>query len=88
MSNKVELEFLDELDNDLMVARRANRSGVWVDIFRDFLTNEHKYVVISFKNTKERTTCVNSLRRFKQKYNLDFTFGNYGPGVRLYIAKS
>ena len=86
-TKRVEFEFVDELDKDLIEASKTG--GIWVDIFREFMANEDaKNVILTFKSTADRASCKNSLRQFKQKYNLDYTYGNYGPGIKLYIVKA
>lgn len=79
-------DFLDELDASLM--EDISRGGRWVDIFKEFMRDNRKYCVISFKNKSEKTSCLCSLRKLKKDKNLDLTFGNYGPGIKIYIAKA
>lgn len=79
------VEFVDAIDESLIEMRKTG--GIWVDIFREFLQNDAKYVVLSFKNNEDRNSCKCSLTQFRNNNNVDLTWGNYGPGIKLYIAK-
>ena len=89
MENKkysAEVEFLDELDPELMSELGLCRSA-WTPIFRDFLDSDRNNCVITFKNSKDKRSCLQSLRNWKSRYGLNIVFGNYSPGDRIYIVK-
>lgn len=81
-------EFLDELDASLMKELKKRDEGCWIDIFRAFMVSDMKNCVITFKNANERRNCLQSIRAWKQKYNIQITYGNYGPGLKIYIVKA
>ena len=83
-----EFEFLDELDESLMSEFGHNDSwGKWVYIFRNFMKSDKRNCVITFKNKKERASCISSLNTWKNKHDIDLIIGNYSPGIRIYIVK-
>ena len=87
-TNRVEMEFVNELDPSLIKAARE-KGGVWVDIIKQFINDENaKNVVLTFKNEADRKMCKSCLHAYKKKHNLDIVFGNYGPGIKIYISKA
>ena len=84
----ISMEFLDELDPELMKRPSVARGGRWIDDFRTFLqSNEAQNAVITFPNEKERRNCKSALVSFKKRYNYDLSYGNYGPGIKMWISK-
>lgn len=82
------MEFLDELDLELMKRRSVAKGGRWIDDFRKFLeTAEAQNAVITFPNEKERRNCKSALIAFKKRYDYDLSYGNYGPGIKMWISK-
>ena len=85
---KVNYEFLNELDAELMLPKFAGCKGKWVGVFREFMASESKYVLISFATKEEKASCLSCLTSFKKRYNLDLTWGRYQPGIRIWVAKA
>lgn len=78
-------EFLDELDLSLV---EEPRKGKWVPIFKEFMKSDKKNCIVSFKNEDERKSCKASLMAMKRKHGIQIVYGNYGPGIRIYISKA
>lgn len=79
-------EFLDEIDQDQMKGKKEiNR---WACIVDEFVRNDKKYCLISFKNKKERNSCFTSMSKYIKVHDLDITIGNYGVGHKIYLAKA
>lgn len=75
-------ELTNELDFSLI-----NERNTWASKFEEFMNSDSKYAIFSFSNMNERKACKNALRAFKKKNNIDITFGDYGPGIKVYVAK-
>lgn len=81
-------EFVNELNPELMEELGNSKFSKWTYIFREFMKSDQRYCVLTFANTDEKNSCLTSLRSWKSRYNLQITYGNYKPGIKIYIAKA
>lgn len=81
-------EFVNELNPEFMEELGNSRFSKWTYIFREFMKSDQRYCVLTFANMDEKNNCLASLRSWKSRYNLQITYGNYKPGIKIYIAKA
>ena len=85
MTEKRDVEFLDELDENRM---RGIKRTNWNEIIDSFLESDKRFCTITFKNLKERRNFLIAVRKRIKEDHVNLVYGNYSPGIRIYIAKS